>query len=39
MNDDLSLKMLTSYVEIDKIHDDINNKIFDFIKQRIFAHF
>lgn len=31
MNDDLSLKMLTSYVEIDKIHDDINNKIFDFI--------
>lgn len=31
MNDDLSLKMLTSYVEIDKIHDDINNKMFDFI--------
>lgn len=31
MNDDLSLKMLTAYVEIDKIHDDINNKMFNFI--------
>ena len=31
MNEDLSLKILESYVEIDKIHDDIINKIFDFI--------
>ena len=31
MNDDLTLKILESYVEIDKIHDDINNRIFNFI--------
>ncbi len=31
MNDDLSLKILESYVEIDKIHDEINNKFFSFI--------
>ena len=31
MNNELSLKLLESYVEIDKIHDDINNKIFNFI--------
>ena len=31
MNNDLSLKILESYVEIDKIHDEINNKIFNFI--------
>lgn len=31
MNDNLNLKILESYVEIDKIHDDINNKLFDFI--------
>lgn len=31
MDDNLNVKILESYVEIDKIHDDINNKIFDFI--------
>ncbi len=31
MNNDLNLKVLESYVEIDKIHDDINNKLFNFI--------
>lgn len=31
MNHDFSLKILEFYVEIDKIHDDINNKIFNFI--------
>ena len=31
MNNELSLKLIESYVEIDKIHDDINNKIFNFI--------
>lgn len=31
MNDNLNVKILESYVEIDKIHDDINNKLFDFI--------
>lgn len=31
MNNDLSLRILESYVEIDKIHDEINNKIFNFI--------
>ena len=31
MNNDLSLKILESYVEIDKIHDEINNKISNFI--------
>lgn len=31
MNNNLNLKILESYVEIDKIHDDINNKLFDFI--------
>lgn len=31
MNNDLNLKVLESYVEIDKIHDDINNKMFNFI--------
>lgn len=31
MNGNLNVKILESYVEIDKIHDDINNKIFNFI--------
>lgn len=31
MNEDLSLKILKSYIEIDKIHNEINNKIFNFI--------
>lgn len=31
MDDNLNVKILESYVEIDKIHDDINNKIFNFI--------
>ena len=31
MNDNLNVKILESYVEIDKIHDDINSKIFSFI--------
>lgn len=31
MNNDLNLKVLESYVEIDKIYDDINNKLFNFI--------
>ena len=31
MNNNLNVKILESYVEIDKIHDDINNKIFNFI--------
>ena len=31
MNDNLNIKILESYVEIDKIQDDINNKIFYFI--------
>lgn len=31
MNNDLNLKVLESYVEIDKIHDAINNKLFNFI--------
>lgn len=31
MNNNLNVKILESYVEIDKIHDDINNKIFTFI--------
>ena len=31
MNDNLNVKILESYVEIDKIHDDINNKLFNFI--------
>ncbi len=31
MDDSLNVKILESYVEIDKIHDDINNKIFNFI--------
>ena len=31
MNENLNVKVLESYVEIDKIHDDINNKIFNFI--------
>ncbi len=31
MSNDLSLKILESYVEIDNIHDNINNKIFNFI--------
>lgn len=31
MNENLKVKILESYVEIDKIHDDINNKIFNFI--------
>ena len=31
MDDNLNVKILESYVEIDTIHDDINNKIFNFI--------
>ena len=31
MNTDLNLKILESYVEIDKIQDEINNKMFNFI--------
>ena len=31
MNDNLNVKILESYVEIDKIHDEINNKMFNFI--------
>lgn len=31
MYNDLNLKVLESYVEIDKIHDEINNKMFNFI--------
>ena len=31
MNENLNVKILESYVEIDKIHDNINNKIFNFI--------
>lgn len=31
MDNNLNVKILESYVEIDKIHDDINNKIFKFI--------
>lgn len=31
MDNDLNLKVLKSYVEIDKIHDEINNKMFNFI--------
>lgn len=31
MNENLNVKILEFYVEIDKIHDEINNKIFDFI--------
>lgn len=31
MNDNLNVKILESYVEIDKIHDDINKTMFSFI--------
>lgn len=31
MTENLNVKILESYVEIDKIHDDINNKLFGFI--------
>lgn len=31
MENNLSVKILESYVDIDKIHDNINNKIFNFI--------
>lgn len=31
MDNNLNVKILESYVEIDKIHDNINNKIFNFI--------
>lgn len=31
MDNNLSLKILESYMDIDKIHDNINNKIFQFI--------
>ena len=31
MDNNLSVKILESYVEIDKIHNDINNKVFNFI--------
>ena len=31
MDDNLNVKILESYVEIDKIHDDINKKMFNFI--------
>lgn len=33
MDKNLNVKILESYVEIDKIHEDINNKIFKFITQ------
>lgn len=33
MNDNLNIKILESYVEINKIHDDINNNIFNFINK------
>jgi hypothetical protein len=33
MNSDLNVKILESYVEIDKVHDEINNKIFKIITQ------
>ena len=35
MNNDLNLKILESYVEIDKIHDDINNKMFNFVTKAL----
>ena len=31
MDNKLSLKILESYMDIDKIHDDINSKMFQFI--------
>ena len=31
MDNNLNVKILESYVEIDKIHDEINNKMFNFI--------
>ena len=31
MNDNLNVKILESYVEIDKLHDDINKAMFNFI--------
>ena len=31
MDNNLSVKILEAYMDIDKIHDDINNKIFNFI--------
>ena len=31
MNNNLNVKILESYVKVDKINNDINNKIFDFI--------
>lgn len=31
MDSNLSIKILEAYMDIDKIHDDINNKIFNFI--------
>ena len=31
MNDNLNIRILESYVEIDKIYNDINNKLFNFI--------
>lgn len=31
MNENLNVKILESYVEIDKLHDNITNKIFEFI--------
>ena len=31
MNNNLNVKILELYVEVDKINNDINNKIFDFI--------
>lgn len=31
MDNNLSVKILESYMDIDKIHDEINNKIFQFI--------
>lgn len=33
MDNTFSLKILESYVEIDKMHDDINNRIFNFINK------
>ena len=33
MENNLSVKVLEAYMDIDKIHDDINNKIFNFINK------
>ena len=35
MEDNLNVKILESYVEIDKIHDEINEQLFDFITKAL----